>query len=132
MKRARVLLADDHRRVAEALREILMVDFELVGTVEDGESLLIAAEQLQPDVIVADVSMPRLSGLSALPEIKRKNPNARVVLITMYDEPAFARLALEAGASGFVLKHSAQDQLNTAVHAALDGKIYVSPGIAPL
>ena len=107
MIRSRVLLADDHRMVAEGLKNILMKEFDLVGVVEDGLALITAAKALQPDVIVADISMPRLNGLAALEELKKQRVRSKVVFLTMHHNVTYARRALDAGASGFVLKHSA-------------------------
>ena len=130
MKRARVLLADDHRMMAEGLKRLLDPEFELVGLVEDGRALVEAAARLKPDVIVADITMPRLNGLDAIPLLKKDNPDARIVVITMHRETAYARRALAAGASGFVLKSSAPSELIAAIHAALAGRTFVTPEIA--
>src|SRR6187551_770267 len=107
MTRPRVLLADDHRMVAEGLKGLLAEEFELAGIVEDGRAMVKAALDLRPDVIVADISMPLLNGLDALAELKVHDPQVRVVLLTMHRNVAYARRALELGAAGFVLKHSA-------------------------
>jgi DNA-binding NarL/FixJ family response regulator len=128
--RRRVLLADDHRMVAEALRTLLEPEFELVGIVEDGRALIEAVQQLRPDVIVADISMPHLNGIDALVQLKRDNHQVRVVLLTMHKDVAYARRALEAGALGYVLKHSAPAELVMAVKAALEGRTYIAPAIA--
>lgn len=130
LNRPRVLLADDHRMVAEGLKSLLSSDFELVGVVEDGRALIDAAKKLNPDVIVADISMPHLNGLDALGLLKKDNPRVKVVFLTMHQEVAYARRALEAGAAGFVLKHSAPAELLTAIQAALDGKTYLTPALA--
>ena len=130
MKRPRVLLADDHRMVAEGLKSLLGAEFELVGVVEDGRALIEAAGKLRPDVIVADITMPHLNGIDALVQLKRADKLVRVVFLTMHLEVAYARRALESGASGYVLKHSAPAELITAIRAALDGKTYVSPAVA--
>jgi DNA-binding NarL/FixJ family response regulator len=129
-QRPRVLLADDHRLVAEGLKSLLSVEFELVGVVEDGRALIEAARKLLPDVIVADISMPHLNGIDALAQLKRADKQVPVVFLTMHPEVAYARRALAAGASGYVLKHSAPDELTAAIRAALDGKIYVTPAVA--
>ena len=129
-ERRRVLLADDHRMVAEALRTILEPEFELVGIVEDGRALIESTLRLRPDVIVADVTMPHLNGIDALVQLKRDNHDVRVVLLTMHKDVAYARRALEAGALGYVLKHSAPAELVIAVKAALDGRTYIAPAIA--
>jgi DNA-binding NarL/FixJ family response regulator len=130
MKRPRVLLADDHRLVAEGLKSLLSADFELVGVVEDGRAMIEAARKLQPDVIVADITMPHLNGIDALVRLKRDDIQVPVVFLTMHAEVAYARRALEGGAAGYVLKHSAPAELITAVRAALNGKTYVSPAVA--
>ena len=130
MNRARVLLADDHRGAAEQLKSLLARDFDLVDVVGDGLALVEAARKLRPDVIVADISMPRLDGVSALAELKRENPHVKVVFTTMFAEPAFARWLLKAGAHGFVLKHSAASELVPAILSVLDGGTFVSPSLA--
>ena len=130
MKRPRVLMADDHRMVAEGLKKLLDPEFELVGVVEDGLALIEAAKRLHPDIIIADISMPGLNGLEAIPKINRECPYVKVVTLTMHREVAYARRALDAGASAFVLKHSAPEELLTAIRAALAGKIYITPAVA--
>ena len=130
MSRPRVLLADDHRMVAEGVKRLLEEEFELVGVVEDGRQLVEAAARLRPDVIVADVTMPHLNGIDALVLLKRDNPDVRVVFLTMHKDAAYARRALEAGARGYVLKHSAQTELFLAVRAALAGKTFITPVLA--
>jgi len=130
VNRPRVLLADDHRMVAEGLKGLLVDEFELVGVVEDGHALLAAAKRLRPDIIVADITMPRLNGIDALLRLKQDNPDIKVVLLTMHQNTAYARRALEAGASGFVIKHSAPAELVMAIHAALKGKTFITPALA--
>jgi len=128
--RPRVLLADDHRLVAEALKSLLTPEFDLVGVVEDGRALVEAAGRLRPDVIVADVTMPHLNGIDALVQLRQAGDRVPVVFLTMHRDAAFARRALDAGASGFVLKHSAPAELVTAIRAALDGRTYLTPQLA--
>lgn len=128
--RPRVLLADDHRLVAEALKRMLAEEFDLVGVVEDGLALIDAARELRPDVVIADIAMPRLNGLDALPHLKKDNPGLKVVFLTMHKDAAYARRALESGGSGFVLKHSAPAELTDAIHAVLSGKTYLTPTLA--
>jgi DNA-binding NarL/FixJ family response regulator len=130
MSRPRVLLADDHRMVAEGLKTLLSPEFDLVAVVEDGEALVEAAHTHRPDVIVADIGMPRLNGFEALQRLKRDDPGVRVVFLTMHQDVAYARRALEAGARGFVLKHSAPAELVMAIRAALEGRTYVTPTLA--
>jgi len=126
----RVLLADDHRMVAEGLKGLLTEEFDLVGIVEDGHAMVRAARDLRPDVIVADISMPHLNGIDALAQLKQYNPQVRVVFLTMHRDPAYARRALQAGALGFVLKHSAPAELVLAVRSALQGRTFIAPDLA--
>lgn len=126
-QRPRVLLADDHRMFAEGLRTLLAEEFELVGIVADGVAMLEAAQRLRPDAIVADITMPRVNGIDALRQLRAVLPDVRVVFLTMHHDAAYARRALAAGAMGFVLKHSAVQELVSALRAALAGHIYVAP-----
>jgi DNA-binding NarL/FixJ family response regulator len=130
MKKPRVLLADDHRILAEGVRGLLESEFELVGIVSDGRELVEAAIKLRPDVVVADISMPSLNGIDAVAQIRRAGASCRVVFLTMQRDVSYARMAMEAGASGYVLKHSAHDELITAIREALRGRTYVTPLIA--
>ena len=114
MTRPRVLLADDHRMMAEGLKALLHDEFELVGIVEDGRAMLEAAEELRPDVIVADVTMPNLNGFEALTQLRKTQPKIKVVFLTMHQNAAYARRALDAGASGFVVKHAAPEEIGRA------------------
>ncbi len=116
--------------VAEGLKGLLAEEFELVGIVDDGRAMVASARELRPDVIVADISMPQLNGIDALALLKRDNPDARVVFLTMHRDAAYARRALEAGAFGFVLKHSAPAELVLAVRAALQGRTFITPDLA--
>lgn len=130
MKQVRILLADDHRIVAEGMKSLLEPEFGPVHIVEDGRALLAAAEKLRPAVIVADISMPLLNGIDAVRQIKKSQPDVRVVFLTMHPDPSYAAAAFEAGASGYVLKHAAPSELVTAIQYALQGKQYITPQIA--
>jgi len=130
MSRPRVLLADDHKIVTEGLKGLLEPEFELVGTVEDGRALLAAAEKLRPDVIVADISMPLLNGIDSVRQIKKVHDEIKVVFLTMHPDVTYAVSAFEAGASGYVLKHSAPTELVAAIRSALRGKTFVTPLLA--
>jgi len=130
MKRPRVLLADDHKIVSEGLKGLLEPEFELVGTVEDGRALLAAAEKLRPDVIVADISMPLLNGIDSVRQIKKAHGDIKIVFLTMHPDVTYAVSAFDAGASGYVLKHSAPTELVTAIRSALNGKTFVTPLLA--
>jgi DNA-binding NarL/FixJ family response regulator len=130
MKKPRVLLADDHRVVAEGLRGLLEPHFDVVGIVSDGRELLTAAKTLDPDVVVLDISMPSLNGIDAARQMRGAHSRAKVVFLTMHREVTYAARAMEAGASGFVLKHSAPSELVTAIQEALKGGTYITPQIA--
>ena len=129
-RRPRVLIADDHLLVAEALRSLLAPEFDLVGVVQDGRELVNAARTLKPDVIVADITMPQLNGIDALVQLRQGGDPVPVVFLTMHRDAGFARRALDAGASGFVLKHSAPVELVVALRAALEGRTYLTPQLA--
>jgi DNA-binding NarL/FixJ family response regulator len=128
--RARVLLADDHQMVADSLREILEQEFDVVGVVADGRAMVEAALKLRPDVVVADISMPELNGIEAMQELKKKHSKARVVFLTMHRDVAYANRALEAGALGYVLKHSAPMELIASIRAALENHTFITPSLA--
>ena len=130
MKKPRVLLADDHKIMIEGLKDLLKGEFEIVGSVEDGRALVEQASTLYPDVIVADISMPQLNGIEAARQIKKTDNNIKIVFLTMHPDATYAANAFEAGASGFVLKHSASSELITAIHEAIKGRTYVTPLIA--
>jgi DNA-binding NarL/FixJ family response regulator len=130
MRRTRVLLADDHKIVLDGLRSLLEPTFDLVGTVEDGRALVSTAQQLRPDVIVVDISMPLLNGIEAVRQIKKLDSQVKVVFLTMHPDVTYAIRAFEAGAAGFVLKHSASSELLTAIQEAIKGRTYVTPMIA--
>ena len=130
MSNPRVLIADDHRILAEGVRSLLEPEFEVVGIVDDGRELVEAAKQLQPDVIVADISMPSLNGIEAAVQLRDSGVTSKVVFLTQHREVAYARRAIEAGAVGFVLKHSVATELVTAIHEVLRGQTYITPMIA--
>jgi DNA-binding NarL/FixJ family response regulator len=130
MRRARVLLADDHDIVVIGLVSLLQVEFELAGTVRDGRALVEAAKALRPDVIVADISMPVYSGLEALRRLKAEGLDPRVVFLTMHDDARLATEALRAGAAGYLLKQHAGEELLPAVRESLQGRVYLTPLLA--
>ena len=127
MGQPRLLLADDHRETAELLSELLEPEFEVIAQVQDGLALVDAVERLAPDVIVSDISMPGLDGIAAAAVILRKNPGARIVLVTVHADPILAERGFATGALGYVLKREAGDELVPAVHSALRGERHVSP-----
>jgi DNA-binding NarL/FixJ family response regulator len=125
--RPRVLIADDHNIVAEGLRSILEKSCEVIGIVRDGRQLLVEAPKLKPDVIVLDIGMPLLNGLDAAQQLKPHLPGVKLVFLTMKEDPNLAAAALNLGATGYVLKHSATSELLKAVFQVLQGKSYVTP-----
>jgi DNA-binding NarL/FixJ family response regulator len=127
MARTRVLLADDHEIVAEGLELILKASFELVGTVFNGRDLLEAAGKLKPDVIVVDISMPLLNGLDATRQLKSDGVEAKVIVLTMHADATLAAEAFKAGASGFLLKRAAGEELIKAINEVTQGRVYLTP-----
>ncbi|TKB34790.1 MAG: response regulator transcription factor [Nitrospira sp.] len=127
MHKPRILLADDHALVLEGFRRILEGHYDLVGTVGDGRALLEAAKTLQPDVVILDVSMPLLNGIDAAAQLKKICPQAKIIVMTMHADTNYVRSAFEAGASAYVLKRSAVDELEQAIRAVLAGHSYITP-----
>jgi DNA-binding NarL/FixJ family response regulator len=126
MGRTRVLLADDHTLFCTLLQKLLEPQYEVVGSVEDGRMLLEAAIRVRPDVAVVDISMPLMNGLDAGRALKRMMPHLKLIYLTMNTNPDFAREALEAGASAYLLKNSHPSEVLQAIHDALRGTSYVS------
>ena len=127
--RARVILADDHPAILEDLQTLLKQEFEVVATVGDGNALVAAAETLAPDVIVTDIAMPGLNGIAAAAEILRRNSAARIVFVTVHNDPELVKKGLATGALGYVLKLTAGEDLVPAIHAALRGEHHLSPTV---
>jgi DNA-binding NarL/FixJ family response regulator len=127
--RARVLIADDHKLVAEACKGLLEPEFDVVGTVSDGRALLQATAELRPDVVILDISMPQLNGLDAGEQIKQKSRGTKLIFLTMMLGPDVAAEAFRRGASGYVLKHCNAEELVIAVRRVLRGESYLSPAI---
>jgi DNA-binding NarL/FixJ family response regulator len=127
MKRTRVLLADDHLMLISAFKSVLEPKYEVVGLVTDGRSLLEAAERLRPDIIVLDIAMPQLNGLDAARQLKQKNSDAKLVFMTMNQDPYIVGEAFRAGASAFLLKQEACSGLPSAIEQVLKGGTYASP-----
>jgi DNA-binding NarL/FixJ family response regulator len=130
MTRARILIADDHTMMADALKHLLQEEFEIVGTVGDGRALLKAAAALKPDLIVVDIAMPLLNGLDAWEQIKTLQLGIKVIFLTQHRDPQYAAEAFRRNASGYLLKDSAASELTLAIREALKGRWYVSPSIA--
>jgi DNA-binding NarL/FixJ family response regulator len=129
MSRTTVLLAEDHEIVAEGLRSLLGDDFDLIATVGDGRALVEAARQHNPQVIVADISMPLLNGLDAMRQIRREGLSSKVIFLTMHADAPLAKEAFRAGASGYLLKRSASKELILAIKECIGGRRYVTPFI---
>ena len=127
MRKARVLLADDHEMLQEAFKQLLQPDFEVVGTVGNGHALLTAAEELKPDVIVLDIAMPQMNGMVAARRLKQTMPEIKIIFLTVNEDADFASEAMRIGASGYLLKSSAASELFQAIEVALKGKSYVTP-----
>jgi len=128
-ERPRVLLADDYEGLLAAWRRLLEPSYEVVGCVRDGRALLEATETLAPDVVIADLSMPEVNGLEACREIRHTSPPTKVILVSAGGDQSVARAAFRAGASGFVLKHSAARDLLAAIRLVLVGESYCTPSI---
>jgi two-component system, NarL family, response regulator NreC len=127
----RILLADDHAVLRAGLRLLLnsQPDLEVIAEAASGTEALKLAEDLQPDLILLDLSMPGLGGMDALPAIRRRAPSARILILTMHDDPQYLRQALKSGAVGYVLKKAADVELLFAVRAVLSGAVYVHPSM---
>jgi two-component system response regulator NreC len=124
---ARILLADDHAVLRAGLRLLLSSQegLEIVGEASTGVETLSLARDLQPDLILLDLSMPGMGGLEALPALRRLAPKSRILILTMHDDPQYLRRALSSGAVGYVLKKAADVELLSAVWAVLRGEVYV-------
>jgi len=129
---ARIVLADDHPLMRDGLRRVIEAepDMTVVGEAEDGGGTIAAVAALRPDLLLLDVSMPGGGGISALERIRRANAATRILVLTMHDDPAYLRVALAAGASGFLVKHAVGGELVAAIRAVLQGRTYVDPTLA--
>ena len=127
MGRPRVLLADDHALLLGAFEKLLSADCEIVGQVSDGRALVAAADELKPDIVVLDISMPLLNGIEAARQIRQKARNVKFVFVTMNDDADLAAEAFRSGASAYVLKQSAASELLTAIRQVMEGRSYVTP-----
>jgi len=127
--KARLLIADDHTLVAEACKRFLEPEFEVVSIVADGRTLLRMVTELKPDVAIVEIAMPQLNGLDAGEQVKRISPSLKLIYLTMNTEPDVAAEAFRRGASGYVVKSSAAEELVTAIRKALRSESYLSPMI---
>ena len=127
MNRPRILLADDHRMFMQGLQSLLADEYELVGTVADGQALVEAAPHLDPDVIIVDISMPVLNGFDAVRQLKKKGTRARIIFLTMHPDAGLVAEAFRCGGSGYVLKQAAGEELISAIKEVLAGREYLTP-----
>jgi DNA-binding NarL/FixJ family response regulator len=127
MKRPRIILADDHTLIVDALKNLLQPEFEVVGTFADGRALLDSAPKLKPDLIVLDIAMPNMSGLNAGARLKELMPTVKLIYLTMNADPDMAGEAFRLGASAYLLKNCAATELVRAIRDALRGGFYVTP-----
>ena len=127
MKRPRVIMADDHSLIMAGLRKLVEADCDVVATVEDGRALLEAAERINPDLILLDISMPLLNGLDAARQLSKIVPECKLIFLTMHANPSYATEAFQAGASGYLLKRSAASELPQAIRSAVSGQYYLTP-----
>ena len=128
-RRSRILIADDHKLMAEVCQKILQPEFDVVGTVGNGRELLRTAVKLEPDVVLLDIGMPVLNGLDAGKQLKALLPAVKLVYLTMVTDPQVALEAFDRGASGFLLKTCAADEVVSAVREALRGNTFLSPDL---
>jgi DNA-binding NarL/FixJ family response regulator len=127
MQRPRIILADDHTLLLDALKNLIEPEFEVVGTFNDGQALVEAAAQLNPNVVVLDIGMPTMNGLNAGQRLKQMMPMVKLVYLTMNQDPDVAGEAFRLGASAFVLKNSAATELLQAIRKVVRGGYYVTP-----
>jgi DNA-binding NarL/FixJ family response regulator len=127
MTRPRILMADDHAMLLDAFRTLLQSEFDVVGAVTDGRRLLEEFSRLHPDVVLLDIGMPLLNGLDAGRQLKAQMKSVKLIYMTMNPDPDVAGEALRLGASGYVLKSSAFQELKQAIHEVLQGRSYITP-----
>ena len=129
MTRPTILIADDHKMFAQGLAGLLEDEFDLVGSVENGQALIDEALRLKPDLIIVDISMPVLNGLDAVRRLSQNNIGAKVVFLTMHADTRLLREAFQCGGVGYVLKQSAGEELLFALRQVMSGQNYISPSI---
>lgn len=128
--RPRVLLADDHVLVLEGLSKLLQKEFDLIGTARSGTEALEMASDLQPDVVLMDISMPGMNGIDAARQLRERAPNTKVIALTMHNSPTYVRESMKAGMAGYVLKQSAAAELSSAVQTVMRNERYVTPAVS--
>ncbi len=130
MMQERIVIADDHRLFAAGLKRLLEPEFEVVRIVHDGLTLVTSVCELEPDVVLVDISMPELNGIDATRRIMQIKPQTKVILVTMHEEVAYATTAIDEGASGYVLKNDDPSELMRAIRQSLLNHVFISPSIA--
>jgi len=131
VKQVRILLVDDHAILVESLRKLLESEFDVVGSAGDGRTMIEMAVELQPDVVLLDVTLPVLNGLEAARRLKKKLPAISIIFLTMNEDRDLAAEALRVGAAGYVLKKSAASEVRQAIKAALSGHTFVTASVDP-
>ena len=128
----RIVLADDHTILREGLRALLSADpnFDIVGEAKDGREAVRCVEKLEPNLLLMDLSMPRMSGIDAISEIKRRYSETKIIALTVHKTEEYLLTTLQAGVDGYVLKDATHDELVMAIHSVMAGKRYLSPGIS--
>jgi DNA-binding NarL/FixJ family response regulator len=131
-KKIRIILAEDHTILREGLRALLSADptFEIVGEAADGREAVRCVEKLGPDLVMMDLSMPRMTGMDAIREIKKRYRDTKIVALTVHKTEEYLRTTLQAGADGYVLKDATHEELMLAIQNVLKGKTYLSPGVS--
>jgi DNA-binding NarL/FixJ family response regulator len=129
-KRHTILLADDHAVVRQGLQTLLEPDFQIVGAVRDGRTLVREAERLEPDLVLIDISMPMLNGIEATLQLRQRSPRIKIVVLTMHADITFATEVLQAGASAYLLKNAPVEEIKIAIQRVLRGEKYVTSPLA--
>ena len=130
--KVRIVLADDHTILREGLRALLTADDEIVvvGEAQDGREAVRCVERLEPDLLLMDLSMPRMSGMDAIREIKKRYPDTRIIALTVHKTEEYLLTTLQAGADGYVLKDATHEELVMAIRNVMAGKSYLSPDVS--
>ena len=132
METLRIVLAEDHTILREGLRALLSADpnFEIIGEAQNGREAVRCVEKLEPDLVLMDLSMPRMSGMDAIREIKRRYPEVKIIALTVHKTEEYLLTTLKAGADGYVLKDATHEELVMAIKNVMGGKSYLSPGVS--
>ena len=128
----KIVIAEDHTILREGLRALLSLDpsYEIIGEAEDGRDAIRCVEKLMPDLLLIDLSMPRMNGMEAIRDIKKRHPEIKIIALTVHKTEEYILATLEAGADGYVLKDATHNELMIAINSVLSGKPYLSPGVS--